>query len=95
MFLCYCVDGAAAFFIKALTTVQLICCECIMCKSRWLKLLYLPAISEGKYVFISDFVSCYSVIFMHPAYSYSVSVRARLQQKKLEIDQVARPFMKF
>ena len=33
-------------FIKALTTVQLICCECciincIMCKSRWLKLLYL------------------------------------------------------
>ena len=54
------------------------------------------AISEGKYGFISDFVSCYSVIFMQPAYSYSVSVRARLQQKtKLEIDQVARPFMKF
>ena len=42
------------FFIQALTTVQLICCECciincIMCKSWWLKLLYLPAISEGKY----------------------------------------------
>ena len=48
-----------------------------MCKSRWLKLLYLPTISEGKYFFIFDFVSCYSVIFMQPAYSYSVSVRAR------------------
>ena len=48
-----------------------------MCNSRWLKLLYLPTISEGKYFFIFDFVSCYSVIFMQPAYSYSVSVRAR------------------
>ena len=58
-------------FIKALTTVQLICCECciincIMCNSRWLKLLYLLQLVQAtrKIFFVSDFISCYSVIFM-------------------------------